>query len=213
MIWHDYSRYEGKNEHATFSPSQPYWLADTKDEFLQRFRSSYAPQIGTVLHDFARKYIARGVTLSKYDKKHAIVELLESGIPGTVVDCLDFDFIFENLRTYVNECVACRMDPEIRLRYSADFFGTTDAIQFTERDQVLRISDLKTGTTPAKIEQLIVYAALFCLDYGKDPNTITPVLKIYQNNDILCVEPDKGEIKNACDKIVEFNELVSNERK
>ena len=210
MIFHNYSNLDGR--HAPFSPSQPYWLNDTADGIIKRFRGQYATQIGTILHDFARKHIKHGLTLSKYDKKSALLELLEAGIPGSVIDSLDFDFIFENLQSYVNDAVGFRMSPEVHLYFSENFFGTTDAISFDDKLKKLRISDLKTGSSPAHIEQLIVYMALFCLEYGKNPFDISAELKVYQKNDILFLEPDPADIKDTMDKIEEFDSIITKER-
>ena len=74
------------------------------------------------------------------------------------------------------------MDTEVVLYYSPNFWGTADSICF--RDNVLRIHDLKTGTGPIHEEQVLVYAALFCLEYKIRPGDIEMELRIYQNDDI-----------------------------
>lgn len=210
MIFHNYSNLDGK--HARFSPSQPYWLGDTEEGIIKRFRGQYAAQIGTIIHDFARKYIKHGLKLVKSDKKNMVLELLESDVPGSVIDGLDIDFIFENLQSYVNDSVNFRMSPEVHLYFSDNFFGTTDAISFDEKSKKLRISDLKTGASPSPIEQLIIYTALFCLEYKVNPFDISTELKMYKNNEILLLEPDPDDISEAMEKIKTFETIIQRER-
>ena len=69
------------------------------------------------------------------------------------------------------------MTPEQILFYSDNCFGTADAIAF--RGDLLRIHDLKTGAIPAHMEQLEVYAALFCLEYKIKPADIRMELRLY----------------------------------
>lgn len=68
----------------------------------------------------------------------------------------------KTLNAYVNDAIGYKMIPEQILFYSDNCFGTADAIVF--RNGLLRIHDLKTGVIPAHMEQLEVYAALFCLE-------------------------------------------------
>ena len=70
------------------------------------------------------------------------------------------------------------MRSEVILKYSDNFFGTTDAISF--KNNVLKINDFKSGDLEAHMDQLIVYAALFCLEYKIKPSEITIQLRLYQ---------------------------------
>ena len=99
------------------------------------------------------------------------------------------------------------MDPEVVLYYSDNVFGTADAISF--RNNMLRIHDLKTGTGPVHMEQLLVYAALFCLEYKHKPGEIKTELRIYQNNDIDILAPTAEDILPIMDKIVHFDKLIN----
>ena len=81
--------------------------------------------------------------------------------------------------------------------------STHDAIKFNEAKKKLKIKDLKTGVTKAKFIQLLIYAALFCLEYDKNPNDFTTELAIYQNSDIFVYEPSADEIQSYIDKIRE----------
>lgn len=87
-----------------------------------------------------------------------------------------------------------------------DFSGTADAISF--RNNFLRIHDLKTGTRPVHIEQLEIYAALFCLEYKVKPADIKIELRIYQNDEILVHEPEAEEIIVIMNKIVHLNKIL-----
>ena len=99
------------------------------------------------------------------------------------------------------------MEPERVLYYSDNFFGTADAINFA--DDFLRIFDIKTGKIPAHMEQLEIYAALFCLEYRIKPSKIGIELRIYQNDEVIIFEPDAKEIKAICDKIVDFDKVLT----
>ena len=98
------------------------------------------------------------------------------------------------------------MDTEVVLFYSERFFGTADAICF--RDNLLRIHDLKTGKNPADIEQLKIYAALFCLEYRKKPIDICIELRLYQNDKVACYEPAPEEIMDIMDQIVRLDNII-----
>jgi RecB family exonuclease len=85
-------------------------------------------------------------------------------------------------------------------------FGTADAIQV--RGDQLRIHDLKTGPTPAKMEQLIIYAALFYLEYGFKPERFRTELRIYQMGDILRLEPEVEKIREVMNSIVQKDRVL-----
>lgn len=91
------------------------------------------------------------------------------------------------------------MSPEVVLYYSPRFFGTADAISFTKN--MLRIHDLKTGRTKAKMEQLLIYAAYFCLEYGIRPGDISIELRIYQNGEVVYFNPSVDDILPVMDQI------------
>lgn len=103
------------------------------------------------------------------------------------------------------------METEKVLYYSERFFGTADAISFRpyKGKDILRIHDLKTGKRPAHIEQLIIYAALFCLEYKKNPHEFETELRIYQNNEVLVHKPEPDEIINIMNIIIHVDEVLS----
>lgn len=199
--------------HATFSPSSPYWIGDDDDNIVRKYINSYMSTVGTILHDIARKYIEHRVKMSKHDKKAATIELLEKGIPETVVSHLAMDDIFSNITNYVNDCISLGMSPEVVLYYSDNFFGTADAISFDERNGYLRIHDLKTGVIPAKMEQLMIYNALFALEYGPiygfKAEDLQSELRIYQGGEIIYLNPEKIDIKAIADRIVNIDNMLN----
>jgi hypothetical protein len=108
---------------------------------------------------------------------------------------------------YVNDAIGFKMKPEQVLYYSENCFGTADAIIF--RNNLLRIHDLKTGVTKAHMEQLEIYAALFCLEYKKRPSDIDMELRIYQNNEIVIFNPTAEDIVPIMDKIITFDKIIN----
>jgi len=93
------------------------------------------------------------------------------------------------------------------LYYSDNCFGTADAICF--RNKKLRIHDLKTGEVPAHMEQLIIYASLFCLEYKVKPGDISFELRIYQNDDALVCNPTAEDILPVMDKIKVADRIIN----
>ena len=108
---------------------------------------------------------------------------------------------------YVNDAIGFKMTPEQPLFYSENCFGTADAISF--RKNHLQIHDLKTGVIPAHMEQLLIYTALFCLEYQMKASDITIELRIYQANDILVCVPTAEDVVQVIDKIVTFDKVIN----
>ena len=207
MNWNTHSNLIGK--HALFSPSSVSWLnygtdEDSWDLIFSKYRAQYATTIGTTLHEFAEKRIKYCLRMYKTDKNNVLMYLLDKGIP---MSCIDMDFLFENLFHYVNDAIGYRMDPEVILYYSENCFGTTDAIYF--RNKELRIHDYKSGQAPTHMEQPLIYAALFCLEYDIKPMDISTVLRIYQANEVIESNPEPEEITNAMDQIIKLDKIVS----
>jgi hypothetical protein len=100
------------------------------------------------------------------------------------------------------------MLPEVVLYYSPNAFGTADAIAYRHRQ--LRISDLKSGATRTSEHQLEVYAALFCLEYEKDPFSMRDIeLRIYQDGTVRVYIGDPHVIKGIMDKITKFDKILN----
>jgi len=143
------------------------------------FSRFQAAQRGTELHELACRCIDLGVKLPKTSK---------------------------SLNLYVNDAIGFKMQTEQVLYYSENCFGTADTISF--RKNVLRIHDLKTGETPASINQLLVYTALFCLEYGYKPSEIEIELRLYQSDEVLVDIPEPEEVFVIMDKIVQFDKRI-----
>ena len=165
--------------HAPFSASQSSWLRYDDDKVVEVFLNKKAAQMGTKLHQWAKDTIDLGIKQPRSKK---------------------------TIYAYVNDAIGFKMDTEVVLFYSERFFGTADAICF--RNGVLRIHDLKTGKSPVHMEQLMVYAALFCLEYKMRPGEIEIELRIYQNDEVVVHNPTAEDILPIMDKIVHLDKIL-----
>lgn len=195
MNWNRHSNLEGS--HAFLSASKYNWLNKTDEEIIEAYRNSFATTIGTLLHNYAADSIRYREKLRKGDAKGVKFDLMRRGVPEYVID---IHGVFPTLMTYVNDAIGYQMDPEVLLYYSDNCFGTADSIQYY--GDILRIHDLKTGVTPAKMEQLKIYAALFFLEYGFKPEKVRTELRIYQLDDCIFSEPEPNEIREVMKAIV-----------
>ena len=109
---------------------------------------------------------------------------------------------------YVNDAIQYSLTPEQPLYFSRNCFGTADAIGFDEKKGFLRIHDLKTGTVQAHMEQLQIYAALFCLEYHVKPGDIGMELRIYQNDAIQLNVPNDMDIDRIMTTIIRFDDKI-----
>lgn len=201
--------YELKDKHSFLSASKYHWINYDEATLFERYSHSYDNTIGTLVHELAASLIQNKIKLNKGDHKIVLLHLLNNGIPR---DVIDMERIYSNLANYVNDSIGFRMVPEQILKYSDLAFATTDAINSLEeifKTKRLRIHDLKTGSTPAHIEQLKVYAAYFCLEYNVKPSDLDIELRIYQNDDIIGYIPEVDEIFPIMDKIVTFNKIMT----
>ena len=170
---------EGK--HSFMSPSSPAWLRYDDQKLERRFVEHLAHLRGTEEHAFAAHAIKLG---------HRMED-----IPKTI-------------NMYINDCIGWRMKPEVSLYWSDFCFGTADAIGFYDSQMLLRVSDLKTGRSATTMDQLIIYSALFCLEYEIKPFDLHFELRIYQNNKIKILEPDPHEVFLAMDRILVGTRLL-----
>jgi hypothetical protein len=58
------------------------------------------------------------------------------------------------------------------------------------------------------MEQLMVYAALFCLEYKVKPGEIMMELRIYQNNDAVVFNPTAEDILPIMDRIKASDRII-----
>ena len=196
--------------HAFLSPSQYHWINYSNDKLAERYSRSQAVERGTRLHEFAHE----AIELQRMQPRNK-----------------------DTVNMFVNDAIGYKMISEQPLFYSWNCFGTADAISY--KRNFLRIHDLKTGETEAHMEQLRIYAALFCLNYqarvrelrkkGMSDNELAALfdvspkelhfdpmqmneieLRIYQSGDIRIETADPGEIRRLMDLIVSFDEIIRN---
>lgn len=169
-----------EGQHAFLGASKYHWINYNESKVKEAYSNYIAAQRGTELHAFAAQCIRLGQKLPKSRK---------------------------TLNLYVNDAIGYKMTPEQILYFSDNCFGTADAISF--RDRKLRIHDLKTGVTPAHMEQLEIYAALFCLEYKTKPSDIDIELRLYQSDEVLVHIPEADDIMTIIDKIISFDKIIS----
>ena len=171
--------------HAFLGASKYSWLGYSDEKLIETYMNAMAVEQGTIDHSFAATCIERKQKLAGKS----------------------------NLAQYVNDAIGFRMTPEQTLYYSDNCFGTADAIAFDKK--FLRIHDLKTGKTPAKFDQLVIYAALFCLEYNVNPEDIQIELRIYQMGEIKVHIPESQDVRFVMGKIISadtiLNQLKDNE--
>lgn len=178
MIWNKHLNLEG--QHAFLGASKYHWINYTDEKIAESYTKFQAVQKGTELHEFA-------ATCIKLDQR----------LPRS----------HKTLNMYVNDAIGYGMRPEQVLYYSDNCFGTADSIVFDKKG-FLRIHDLKTGSIPAHMEQLEVYAALFCLEYKHKPSEIEMELRIYQNDEILVMSPTVEDIAPIMDQIITADKII-----
>ena len=184
MNWNDHSKLEGS--HAFLSASGYHWLNYNEEKLISVYKNRIATLKGTELHEFASQCIKLRQRLPKSHK---------------------------TLNMFVNDAIGYGMSSEKILYYSDNCFGTADAIYFgkqrgTDR-LILRIHDLKTGETAAHMEQLLIYAALFFLEYKIKPHECDIELRIYQFNDYTFFNPQPEDIVPIMDKIISFDNILN----
>ena len=168
-----------EGQHAFLSASNYHWVNYNEEKLISRYSKYQAAQRGTELHELASRCIKMGVKLPRSNK---------------------------TLNLYVNDAIGFKMQTEQILYYSDNCFGTADTISF--KKNFLRIHDYKSGETPASMKQLLIYAALFCLEYGIKPSEIEIELRLYQSDEALVHVPAPEEIFAIMDKIVDFDKTI-----
>lgn len=167
-------------QHAFLGASKYHWINYDDAKIAAVFNSYMAKEKGTELHEFAAQCIRLGQKLPRSKK---------------------------TLNMYVNDAIGFRMTPEQILYYSDNCFGTADAISF--RNNFLRIHDFKSGVIQAHMEQLMIYAALFCLEYRVNPADIDIELRIYQSDDVEVYQPEAETIEQIMQRIVTADKIIS----
>ena len=171
--------FELEGKHAFLSPSQYHWINYDEAKLINSYSNFKAKERGTRLHALAKELIDLRIKLPKSKK---------------------------TLNMYVNDAIGFKMVTEQPLYFSENCFGTADTISF--KGNLLRIHDLKSGVTPASMNQLLIYSALFCMEYEFDPKDIDAELRIYQSDEVLVHEPCADEILPIMDKILIFDKVI-----
>ena len=169
-----------QGQHAFLGASKYHWLNYDTARIAEAYVNFQAKERGTRLHAYAAESIALGQKLPRSKK---------------------------TLNSYVNDAIGFQMSPEVVLYYSENCYGTADTIHFA--NNFLRIHDLKTGLVPAHMEQLFIYDALFCLEYGIKPRDIQIENRIYQNDDIWIMNPTYEDIDPIMAKIIDFDKIIT----
>lgn len=169
-----------EGKHARLGASQHAWLNYDEEKMIRVAHNMAEAARGTKKHDLAKRLIELGEKMPD--------------VPKT-------------LNMYVNDAIGFKMTPEVILVGTDYSFGTADALSF--RNGILRIHDLKTGVIPGKFQQLELYGALYCMEYGIKPVEIEFIFAIYQNNEVLAVDGDPLIITNHMSKIRAFSELLA----
>lgn len=184
MKFNDHRNLEGF--HAFLGASKYHWINYDPDKLADSYRKYKATLQGTILHEFAAQAIKLGVKVRNTKT---------------------------TLNMYINDAIGFKMTPEQVLFYSENCFGTADSISFRKNPKtgrnMLRIHDLKTGVTPAHMEQLLIYAALFCLEYKIKPSEIDIELRIYQSDAIEVMNPTAEDIVPIMDKIITSDKIIT----
>jgi hypothetical protein len=167
-------------KHAFLSASKYSWLRYSDDKLRETYDNHQEAQRGTDLHAFAAEAVRLKIRLPKTRK---------------------------TMNLFVNDMLNYRMSSEVMLKYSDNIFGTADGIQY--RGEILRIFDLKNGVTKASFDQLLIYAAIFCLEYEIHPSKMKTIeLRIYQNDEVKIWEPTLEDVVEVMEKIVYFDKLI-----
>lgn len=172
--------FEFEGQHAFLGASKYHWINYDENKVAEAYTNYRAKEKGTIMHEFAAQCIRLKQKLPRSQK---------------------------TLNMYVNDAIGFRMTPEVILFYSENAFGTADTISF--RNNFLRIHDYKSGLIPAHMEQVLIYMALFCLEYKINPRNIEMEGRIYQSDDIMIHNPSADEILPIMDKIVTFDKIIT----
>lgn len=161
--------WELKGRHATLSPSGYHWLNYDTDKMRNVYLNNLRKERGTRMHELASEMIELEIR------------------PKSLKQAFNM---------FVNDCLDDGMASEVPLKYSDNCFGTADGIQYYPDKKLLRIYDLKTGTSKPSFNQLRIYAALFCHEYGPiygfKPKDLTYELRLYQGRGAMVDEDVSG---------------------
>lgn len=173
-------------KHASLmAPSSYHWVDYDEDKIVKTVMSSQRARLGDRKHAWAAEAIA-------LRQKQPDVE--------------------KTLNMYINDAIGFKMTPEQPLFYSWNCFGTADAISYrldpTTDRWMLRIHDLKTGSTRTSMKQLEIYVAIFCFEYDVNPAEINIELRIYKSDQIEIYIPYLDDIIHIMEQIKFMDKLI-----
>lgn len=174
------NHWQVENKHAFLGASKSHWIRYDLEKMKRIWTNKFKSEEGTRKHKLAAFCIQERVRLQENES---------------------------TLSMYVNDAIGFRMTPEQVLFYNDDCFGTPDAISF--RQGVLRIHDLKTGVHPASFDQILIYFALFCLEYATNPYDIEMIARIYQNDEVLEYVANGEEVQEIMNTIKLFTKEIA----
>ena len=181
MKWHEHYQLQGK--HAFLSPSKYSWINYDPEKLRTSYINHKKAQEGTALHAFASMAINSKIKLANHKKA---------------------------INQFVNDAIGFDMESEMVLYYSDNCFGTADAIHYDELSSVLRVHDLKTGVSPASFNQLLVYCALFCLEYDINPRALEFIARIYQFTGYEETLIDPIDVAELMEHIISCDAIIDN---
>ena len=210
-----------RGTHALFSPSQSAWIRYDEEKVIDRIRNQYRTVLGTEIHEYA----ADEITLNhKKNNIRSITQEIESYIYEKykkdrnkyglrLIEHLNYipKEVFETVKFYINDGIGYKMTVEQPVVYSDKIYGTIDSVCF--KDNLLRIHDLKTGSHEADMEQLEIYAALFCLEYDFRPTELEFELRLYQWDGLVVHNPTVENLLPIIDAIITTNKIAANVEK
>lgn len=177
--------------HAFLSASNSSWLRYTDEKLIERLDTAQAAARGTRLHAWAAEAILLG---RRQPKDHDV------------------------LSEYINDALDFGMNPEQLLFYTIHAYGTADTIAFEpyidhpKFSGYLRIHDYKSGVGKTSEDQLYVYAAYFCHEYGYRPFEIDGELRIYQGDDVRMYDLDREYLGYVYSRLEAANAIVDKRR-
>lgn len=177
---------ELRDKHATLmAPSNYYWTDYTEEQISKTIHTSQNARLGDRKHKLAAELVT-----------------LRTKLPP----------ILKTMNMYVNDAVNFKMTAEQPLFYSWNCYGTADAISFRQDPNtnrwMLRIHDLKTGSTRTNMRQLEVYACLFCLEYDHNPADIDIELRIYKSDNVDIYIPDLDDLIHIIQQIKFMDQMI-----
>lgn len=204
--------------HAPFPPSQSSWLNYSDEQLLDAFVSKHRAELGTEMHEWASYQI---ILLSKVSNPREVNKGVKTHIYEKYIRDPEYrDLLlkhlsyipsesFSSVKSFINDSIGFGMESEKKLYFSEYFNGTSDAIKYYDKTKLLRVSDLKTGLRPAKIEQVFIYAALYCLQFKLDPLKTNFETRIYQNDEIYIEQPLGEDIADIMQNITHKNKVLT----